>query len=178
MMRKLIGLILAGVALVAGCNGAQKQSLQSPDDSQAKATPTQARAGADLRASLTDQKLCAEQAKKYFTEFTAGSHYFMSSYVSHFDPAINVCYVRIDLTRTSGSGDKFDPLSPGAAEHSTYVFDAFENRSFAAFVSRSDRKSLIEILRCDIEPLNEQERSCNSRAEFYQQIEDKFAVKQ
>jgi hypothetical protein len=80
------------------------------------------------KASLAEQKMCDEQAQKRFREDDSevathpSKYHLLSTYRSHYDSSVNVCYVRIDFAY-------FDK----APATSIYVSDAFEGREFASF---------------------------------------------
>lgn len=82
-------------------------------------------------ASLAQQKMCADQAKKVFREIFAGAWdsrkpgaSTSNDYVSHYDPRANVCYMMTHSTMW------VDHL----IAHENYrVSDAFEQREFAAY---------------------------------------------
>jgi hypothetical protein len=74
-------------------------------------------------ATLTQQKMCDEQAEKKFhdDEGTAlyGDNKPIYSYTSHYDPVVNVCYVRIH---------SFGGKPPSVSD---LVYDAFGGRVYA-----------------------------------------------
>lgn len=72
------------------------------------------------QATLAQQKLCAEQARKFFfdPEF---NHDTWTEYSSHYDAKVNVCYVmvRLDIFLDKEHSEKFHSVA-------FTVFDAFE----------------------------------------------------
>lgn len=78
-------------------------------------------------ASLAEQKMCDEQAQKRFRKdndelSSRDDHHnpFTAAYYSHFDPSVNVCYVRMDRSFPY--------------QTTSDVYDAFEGHSFASYV--------------------------------------------
>jgi len=71
-------------------------------------------------ATLAQQKMCAEQAKKFFFD-PEMEHKDWTEYTSHYDAKLNVCYVMI---RVDSYIDKQHP--PEFHSIAFMVFDAFE----------------------------------------------------
>jgi hypothetical protein len=67
--------------------------------------------------------MCDEQAAKRFNEYTPAKDRDLDSYTSHYDPIVNVCYVRIDRLSSEG----------GAPSSSVIITDAFEGRVYADY---------------------------------------------
>jgi hypothetical protein len=72
------------------------------------------------QATLAQQKMCDEQAANKFREYTGGNAP-ASSYTSHYDPSVNVCYVRVYF------------VSGKPALITDTVYDAFGGRVYANF---------------------------------------------
>ena len=80
-----------------------------------------------VHATLTEQKVCAAQAKKFYNEettFAATKSATKNEFTSHYDAGSKVCYVRINVTT----------IEKGEVAVSSYVFDAFEGRNFASYI--------------------------------------------
>src|SRR3954451_21095960 len=79
------------------------------------------------QATLAQQKMCAEQAKKIFHEDnpTRPEHTVTWTYTSHYEPRTNACYI---MTWFYTLQDK----STTTLSH--LVYDAFEGREYASFV--------------------------------------------
>lgn len=76
------------------------------------------------KATMAEQKTCAEQAAKYFHDNVQnpppGIQYW---HTSHYDPDAGVCYVRLEWAEGIGK--------PKEYRHSTMISDAFEGTLFA-----------------------------------------------
>ena len=138
----------------------------------AVATPAQAQ-GSRL-ATLTQQKMCADQARKFFSEYESGTQksrdVVPDSYIDHYDAKANVCYVAI----VSESSDGEQTII-----NSTKVFDAFEQTSYALYIWKSARvKKAWEVkpLWCTVEPRGQREITCNSEDEFNELVEKYFGL--
>jgi hypothetical protein len=128
------------------------------------------------RPTLTQQKLCAEQAKKAFDEGQQqarqlGGDSPISDYTSHFDPQKNVCYVRVSAVTASKRG----------VTNSVVVYDAFERRIFANFlwVNYSQKKYWeVKPSECEVHPPQLSTIHCQSSDEFNDLVEKWFGVAQ
>lgn len=122
-------------------------------------------------ASLSEQKTCADQAKKFFneTDYSDNSkHPVKNEFTSHYDATSKVCYVRIDYNHLD-SGTKV--LSVGS-----YVFDAFEGRNFASYIWFSDPKKKyweVKPMECWVKPIKGSKTECKSTEEF-EELVDRF----
>lgn len=108
---------------------------------------------APRKATLAQQKTCSEQAiKLYHQEYPRPDS--GKSYVSHYDPGANICYVwLIDVHTYNGKKNDFEQ-----------VLDAFENKPYALFNAQSDQP---EPETCIIYPRNGSgEFHCKSRDAF------------
>jgi hypothetical protein len=127
-----------------------------------------------VHASLADQKVCAEQAKKFFneTDYSDNSKKpIKNEYTSHYDAAAKVCYVRIDFNIYDAKTKKLTA--------SSYVFDAFEGRNFAEYVWFSDPvKKYWEVkpFSCSVKPMNGEKLFCNSTEEFEKMVDRYFGL--
>lgn len=163
------GILVAALAL--SCN-------QTPPPSQADAAPgTKTREVSTQpspqpvftphEASLAQQKMCDEQAAKRFREYTEKKEQF-SSYTSHYDPSVNVCYVRIDR------------LVDGPTT-AINVLDAFEGRVYAGYIwTNPQHKNYSEVapMECDITIPGKDKILCKSSDEFNALTEKYFGVAQ
>jgi len=128
--------------------------------------------------TLEQQRICADQAQKFFRDLVAPKpsktpiDRLFASYVDHYDAKANICYVAIVRN---------DPLN--GHEKMTYktdVFDAFEGTSYAAYVQSSDNiRAGIEIkppLSCSVEPRGQSKIICKSEDEFDGLLEKHFGL--
>jgi hypothetical protein len=125
-------------------------------------------------ASLAQQKMCDEQAGKKVKEnqsdFIDKKNPPITSFTSHYDPAVNVCYVRVD----SLSADK-----NGSSSVSSIVYDAFGGRGYANYIwINSKGKKFWEVAptECDIDIPGKPEQRCKSDTEFDELTEQYFGV--
>lgn len=130
--------------------------------------------GQQTHAALSEQKMCATQAKKFFNE-TAYSdnsrHPLKNEFTSHYDAANKVCYVRIDYT-------KFDTRSKSNSV-GIYVFDAFEGRNLASYIQILDRewKNIgKEPTECWVKPINGSRTNCSTEEEFESLVDRLFGL--
>ncbi|HEV2245935.1 MAG TPA: hypothetical protein VGW37_04715 [Terriglobia bacterium] len=129
-------------------------------------------------ATMAQQKMCADQAKKFFNDSQALKStkpaivLFPASYVDHYDAKANVCYVAVVTFESIDSGK--------TTIYSTVVSDAFENTSYANYNTTSDRiKSWVEAkapLICTVEPPGQPEITCKSEHEFNALIKKYFGL--
>ncbi|MGO8720967.1 MAG: hypothetical protein ACLQMO_17395 [Acidobacteriaceae bacterium] len=130
------------------------------------------------RASLEQQKICADQAQKFFRDLVAPKPSrtpidpLRASYVDHYDAAANICYVAIV---------RYDPFGghPKGITYSTTVFDAFEGTNYAAYIQLSDNvRAGIDIKPpyCLVEPRGQSEIICKSEGEFDGLLEKHFGL--
>jgi hypothetical protein len=124
-------------------------------------------------ATLAQQKMCDEQARKKFHEDNQDvPPHKRGQYTSHFDAAANVCYL---LVHYAGS----DNGVPGV---SGLVYDAFEGREYASYTSytwvNTQKKKCWEVVptECKLKPRGKAEITCKSSAEFEGLIEKYFGV--
>ncbi len=119
-------------------------------------------------APLSEQRMCAAQAKKFYNEsdFPNAKHATKNEFTSHYDAANLICYVRINLTTVEN----------GTVTVASYIFDAFENRAFAAYTWLSVKgKKFWEVkpMECNVKPINGKKIVCESTEEFEDMV-DKF----
>jgi hypothetical protein len=111
------------------------------------------------KATLAQQKMCDEQAAKRFNEYTTTRDRDQDSYTSHYDPAVNVCYVRINQLLAEG----------GTFSTSVTITDAFEGQVYASyFWSNPEKKKYWEVAPsdCQINVPGKDSLKCTSSDEF------------
>jgi len=131
-------------------------------------------AGQQVHSSLSDQKMCTTQAKKFFmeTDFSNDSKPpLKNEFTSHYDAPKKVCYVRINYTTRT----------PGRAEIAVgqYVFDAFEGRALASYIWISEKgKKFWEVkpMECWVKPIGGTKADCVSSEEFEAAVEKNFGL--
>jgi hypothetical protein len=127
---------------------------------------TEARAQ-QRHGTIAEQKICAAQAKKFYdeTDNSNTKNTTKNEYFSHYDGAAKVCYVRIDVSI----------LENNRQTTSSYVFDAFEGRTYAEYIWLSGDKVywLVKPAMCDIKPIGGPKQDCTSTEEF-EALVDKF----
>jgi len=130
------------------------------------------------RATLGQQKICADQAQKFFRDLVATKppktpiDPLHASYVDHYDAKANVCYVAVVRY------DPFDGHEKGIT-YSTTVFDAFEGTSYADYIQLSDNiRAGIEVKPplCSVEPRGQSKIICKSEDEFDGLLEKYFGL--
>jgi hypothetical protein len=107
--------------------------------------------------SLSEQKMCSDQAEK---SFKASSDVAHGTFTDHYDPEAKVCY--IEITSRVFDHDKFT--------YGHVIYDAFEGRVYGSFLSLSNKPE--DLMECYVQPLNEPKTVCHSSDEF-----DALAVK-
>jgi hypothetical protein len=129
-------------------------------------------AGAQTKhAPLAEQAKCAAQAKKFYLEsdFPNTKHTTKNEFTSHYDAANLICYVRVNVTTLEN-----DEVAVGS-----YVFDAFENRTFASYTWISVKgKKFREVkpMECSVRPLNGKKIICESTEEFENLVDKHFGL--
>ena len=119
------------------------------------------------RASLSDQRLCADQAqKKGFNEYLQSlpekdRRDSIITSLNHFDPKLTVCYVALHNFFNDGdaTGEMMD------------VSDAFEGTLHASFAGRMNAKYEAEVTICDVD-----DEKCHSAQEFRELVRKKFGI--
>ena|SRR5208337_2085217 len=104
------------------------------------------------RATLQQQKMCAEQAQKAFEDYRTSNGFW--SYTNHFDASTNVCYMEIDY-----ADEAYSAIT---------VYDAFEKRAVASYMG--DNKG---ILGCHVGVAD-----CKSLGGFLILLDKRFGVGQ
>jgi hypothetical protein len=141
---------IAVVALLAFSAGASAQTKHAP---------------------LSEQGKCAAQAKKFYNEsdFPSTKHATKNEFTSHYDAVNLICYVRINVTTVEN----------GTATVGSYIFDAFENRTFASYTWLSVKgKKYWEVkpMECNVKPINGKKIVCESTQEFEDMVDKYFAL--
>jgi len=119
------------------------------------------------QATLAQQKLCADQAKKFYNEPEFKSKDF-TEYTSHYDPKMNVCYVviRSDLNRN----DK-DNWTLAYS-----IFDAFEGTSRGHLQMKLvgvNNKPYV----CSVRSIGQKDDVyCNTEDEFFDPTKKHFGI--
>ena len=158
-----------GLGILSGCNthNPSVNSARPAGEAQPLFTP--------VAASLAQQKMCDEQAGKKFRENEnidniPKSNANISSYTSHYDPTVNVCYIRVD----SLSAEK-TPVTTAT------VYDAFGGRVYASYMwINSQNKKYWEVSpsTCEIHIPGKPDETCKTAAEFDELTEKYFGVTQ
>jgi hypothetical protein len=121
--------------------------------------------------------MCADQAKKFFGDLVTPKtsktavDAVLASYIDHYDPNENICYVAIVRNDPSGRNK--------GLTYSTDVFDAFEGTSYAAYTQLSDNiKAGIEVKPplCSVDPRGQRQIICKSEDEFDGLVEKYFGL--
>ena len=135
---KVLFVILGMILLPAAAQAQQPKPSQQP-----------------RQATLQQQKMCADQAKKAFKE--RSEELGPQFYSSHYDPTANICYV----LHTKKESGYYLVIS---------VYDAFEGRSYGEFYQYHD-----EAPTCYVKPRKDK-ISCKTEDEFRSLVEKHFGV--
>jgi hypothetical protein len=114
--------------------------------------------------------MCDEQAAKRFHENEQWDQRFLGNmqstvdrgYTSHYDPKVNVCYVRLH--------------SIGETSIAETVFDAFEGREYASFAGSEPKNGVAKPPLCEIRIPGKPAQDCHSADEFNSLVEKYFGV--
>ena len=140
-----------GVGSLLGCNThSPSVNAAKPSDAQPLFTPQ--------AANLPQQKMCDEQAGRKFHEFGYGKS---DDYTSHYDPTVNVCYIRIHSVGTN------------PAMVADVVYDAFGGREYGNYTWMY---SEVAPTTCEIRIPGKPVEKCNSPEEFDRLTEKYFGV--
>lgn len=128
-------------------------------------------------ATLQQQKMCADQAKKAFADIDTAStkeiYYTRYEYVSHYDPKANVCYI---MTIS------YSLMRSNSTRTLAYlVFDAFEGRVYANFlrlVQKGKADYEVKPDECSVKPRGQKEITCKDSEEFEALVEKNFGIAQ
>jgi len=125
------------------------------------------------QATLAQQKMCADQARRMFNEsYSAhGKDGLSYDYTSHYDSQQNICYILVH-----GSGVLKDSGHPVVTN---IVFDAFEGRTYAAYSwinSQSKKYWEVTPIECRVLPRGQEAMNCKSSDEFEALIDKYFGI--
>jgi hypothetical protein len=156
--------ILLGVVMLTGCqNPATPTPPAQVQDTKQDARPP----------NLAEQKMCSEQAKKSFDDYTKqkvqGVKPLSQDYTSHYDPKATICYVLIEDTSMTGTGEMSTSYT---------VFDAFERRLFANYlwITQKGKKYWeVKPMECSV-TVQGQDVKCTSDDEFKKMVTEKFGL--
>jgi len=111
------------------------------------------------QATLAQQKMCAEQARKFFLD-PEMEHKDWSEYTSHYDAKLNICYVmiRVDVHLDKQHSEQFHAIA-------FMVFDAFEGVQ-RAWMQRNVIGPKQEPYACQVKPLGQKQINCKTVDEF------------
>ena len=165
----LSAVVCFGLAVLFGCTSHSRSANPPKPISEAQPLFT------PVVASLAQQKMCDEQAGKKFRENDGSddipkSRSTISSYTSHYDPTVNVCYIRVNST----SAEKFPTVVD-------VVYDAFGGRVYANYMwINSQNKKYWEVppSKCEIYVPGKATEACHSDSEFDELTEKYFGVTQ
>jgi hypothetical protein len=165
---------LAVVAVLVVCTIACNRSLPTKPASDAAPKLSMAETPQPVftphNATLAEQKMCDEQALKRFHEYTEKNEKY-ATYTSHYDPSVNVCYVRVNRLT----------VEKGVPMTSSTVVDAFEGRGYANYIwINSQKKQAYEVapMDCEINLPGKDALHCKSSEEFDELTEKYFGVAQ
>jgi hypothetical protein len=119
-------------------------------------------------ATLAQQKMCSDQARKKFQEDYPNPS-VSTSYTSHYDAKVNVCYIRVHEVGVAN----------GAPSVSDTIYDAFEGREHGSYFWLNDKgKKYWEVapFECYVKPLGEERISCSTAKEFEELAEKHFGL--
>ena len=166
----LFAVASVGLGILLGCDAHNRlvNAAKRVDEAQPLFTP--------VTASLAQQKMCDEQAAKKFRENdeTVAFHEErriapMTSYTSHYDSMVNVCYVSVH----SYGGT---PLAV-----TDIVYDAFGGRVYANYIwinPQNKQFSEVPTSQCEIYIPGKPDEKCKTDSEFYALTEKYFGVTQ
>jgi hypothetical protein len=128
-------------------------------------------------ATLAQQKMCADQAKKVFDGLDTASgkyeDYTRYDYYSHYDPKMNVCYF---MTFSYGI------MKLDASRAASYVVtDAFEGQTYASFLriaKANEADYVAKPTECSVKPQGQDEIACHNEDEFEALVKKYFGVTQ
>jgi hypothetical protein len=123
-------------------------------------------------APLSQQKVCAEEARKAFNKsFKAEQDGISYEFTSHYDAEASVCYVLVH-----GGGAVSSSSSPYV---SYFLFDAIEGRTYGQYTwINSQKKKYWEVapMVCSVSPRGADKVTCKSDDEFDQLIDKYFSI--
>ena len=165
---KCLAVACFGLTILLGCNahGRSMEPAKPTSEAQPLFTP--------LAATLAQQKMCDEQAAKRFREDENRDDFHenkknppISDYTSHYEPSVNVCYVRIHS------------MYANPAMVSDAVYDAFGGRVYANYVwvsSQGQKYAELSPSECGIYIPGKADETCKTAKEFNDLTEKYFGV--
>ena len=129
-------------------------------------------------APLSQQKVCAEEARKSFNEsFKREQDGVSYEFTSHYDAQNKVCYV---LVHGSGAARPRGIANGTPSPYVSYsLFDAIEGRTYGDYVwINSTQKKYWEVppMVCEVRPRGSDKVLCHSDDEFDQLIDKYFGI--
>ena len=114
-------------------------------------------------ATLSQQKMCADQAKKSFEEDNVKPEHALTwQFSSHYETNTNICYVMTWIS-TMDNSNKFTL--------SHYVYDAFEGREYASFIEIGS-----DVVECSVAPTPEENIKCKTDDDFLRLVYKQYGV--
>jgi hypothetical protein len=166
----LFAVVFLGLGILSGCDTHHQSANTAKPATEAKPLFT------PEAASLAQQKICDEQAAKRFHESENSDDFHLkkknppiSDYTSHYDPAVNVCYIRIHSIYAN-------PLMV-----SDVVYDAFGGRVYANYMWINPKNKMaweVSPSECVINIPGKPDESCKTDSEFDELTEKYFGVTQ
>jgi hypothetical protein len=156
----IFAVVCFGFGSLLGCDTHKQPANTSKpaDEAQSLFTP--------MAASLEQQKMCDEQAAKKFHETkVSGTGLLGDGYTSHYDPKVNVCYVRLSFVAERKEG----------YTRADTILDAFEGRVYASYVGSAEN-SLAKPQECQIHIPGKDTQVCQSGVEYDSLVEKNFGV--
>jgi len=115
------------------------------------------------QATLAQQKVCADQARKTFhaDNVTRPPHMLVWEYTSHYEPRTNTCYI---MTHFVTAQEKSVSISFS-------VYDAIEGRGYASFIQVGH-----DVMDCTISPPGHDTTNCKTSDEFERLVDKNFGI--
>ena len=119
-------------------------------------------------APLSQQKVCAEEAHKAFSEsYPPDKSATAQEFTSHYDTESRVCYILVHVARDAGLTVSYT------------VFDAVEGRSYASYIwVNPQKKKFWEVspAECMISPRGGEKIQCKDSDEFDALVDKYFGI--
>jgi len=133
-------------------------------------------------ATLAQQKMCADQARRAFNDSDASKpiadktmrRASPAEYANHYDSKANICFI---MVRESYISD--DAAGGKTFSNSIVVYDAFEGRVYANYLWFSQKnKKFWEVapMECSVKPRGQDEMACKSSQEFEHVVDKHFGI--
>lgn len=145
-MKHALIVVTALAVISAGCG---QQSASGP----VSESPT---AGKPATATLSEQKMCSEQANKSFRESDLYSDKTAigNSYTNHYDVAAKICFIETSSRHFAKNNFQYGHV----------IYDAFEGRVYGSFYSASSKPEVV--VECYVVPVGQSKIQCHSSDEF------------